>query len=422
MADINATAKPFAPAYGDSMREFHPAANIFRLLAGEDFAKLVNSVRTSGLIEPIWLDDQGRILDGRNRYRACLEAGVEPRYRQWDGAGLAADFVWALNADRRHDTDGERQMAAGRYAIERESEAKERQGTRTDMGTSVSIDTEVEFGRSREEAAEKFGISQVTVSRAVAVVKKGAPELVAAVEEGKVSVSAAAELATLPKEEQVKVVALTEREILEQAKIIKAKKADARRTERVERIEAIAAGNAPLVTDRRYPIIYADPPWRYENPPIGDTNRSIENHYPTMDLADICALPVADIAAEDALLYLWATAPKLPECLKVIEAWGFEYRTHIVWVKDRIGTGYHARNQHELLLIAKRGEMPPPRPGEQPSSVIEAPRNQHSAKPSIFAETIERLYPGVGKIELFCRSPREGWASWGNQAQQDVAA
>src|SRR5690606_37371867 len=93
-----------------------------------------------------------------------------------------------------------------------------------------------------------------------------------------------------------------------------------------------------------------------------------------------------------------------------------EYRTHIVWVKDKIGMGYHARNQHELLLIAKRGEMPPPRPGEQPSSVIEAARGEHSAKPAIFAEMIERLYPEVGKIELFCRSPRPGWSVGGNQS------
>jgi phage N-6-adenine-methyltransferase len=206
MADVNATFEPQSPAEQNSMKEFHPAANIFRLLAGEDFAKLVNSVRTCGLIEPIWLDEQGRILDGRNRYRACLEAGVEPHFRQWDGNGLAADFVWALNADRRHDTDGERQMAAGRYAIERESEARERSGIRTDLGTSSPIGNEVEFGRSVEKAADKFGISERAVSRAVAVVKKGTPELVSAVEEGKVSVSAAAELATLPKEEQREIV------------------------------------------------------------------------------------------------------------------------------------------------------------------------------------------------------------------------
>src|SRR5690606_31043642 len=122
-------------------------------------------------------------------------------------------------------------------------------------------------------------------------------------------------------------------------------------------------------------------PWKYENPPMGGSNRSIENHYPTMDLEEICALPVGNVATEDALLYLWATAPKLAECMKVIEAWGFEYRTCMVWVKDKIGMGYHARNQHEILLIAKRGELPPPPVEARPSSVVHAERTQHSAKP-----------------------------------------
>lgn len=194
-------------------------------------------------------------------------------------------------------------------------------------------------------------------------------------------------------------------------------KAPERRTERLENIEEISKGNASLTTSRRYPIILADPPWRYENPPIGGSNRSIENHYPTMTLDEICALPVADIAADAALLYLWATAPKLAECLDVVRAWGFEYRTNLVWVKDKIGMGYHARSQHELLLVCKRGEMPPPEAGTQSSSVLFSDRGEHSEKPPVFHELIERLYPDIGKIELFSRKPRAGWDSWGNQAE-----
>lgn len=167
----------------------------------------------------------------------------------------------------------------------------------------------------------------------------------------------------------------------------------------------------------RYGVVYADPPWRYEHPPIGASNRSIENHYPTMTLEEICALPVPDIAAENAVLLLWATAPKLAECMEVIEAWGFTYRTCMVWVKDRIGMGYHARNKHEVLLIAKRGQLAPPEPSDRPASVIEAPRNAHSAKPPEFYEIIEKMYPNHPKVELFCRSPREGWTAWGNQAE-----
>lgn len=188
-----------------------------------------------------------------------------------------------------------------------------------------------------------------------------------------------------------------------------------REGERAQRDEILAS--APIVwpTDK-YPVIYADPPWRYENPPMGGGNRSIENHYPTMTLDEICALPVPDICMDGAVLFLWATAPKLRECMDVIDAWGFTYRTCMVWVKDRIGMGYHARNRHEMLLIAKRGQLSPPLPSDRPDSVIESPRTEHSTKPFLFYDTIDRMYPGLPKVELFSRSPREGWASWGNQA------
>lgn len=165
-----------------------------------------------------------------------------------------------------------------------------------------------------------------------------------------------------------------------------------------------------------FPVIYADPPWRYEHPPMGDTGRSIENHYPTMTLEQICAMPVQEICADDAVLFLWATAPKLAECMEVLDAWGFDYRTCMAWVKDKIGMGYYVRNKHELLLIARRGGLPVPDPSNRPGSVVEAPRNEHSAKPCQFYELIERMYPDLPKIELFSRSPREGWQAWGNQA------
>jgi len=167
----------------------------------------------------------------------------------------------------------------------------------------------------------------------------------------------------------------------------------------------------------KFVVIYADPPWRYENPPMGDSNRSIENHYPTMDLDAICALPVRDIAHNDSILFMWATAPKLYESMQVLDAWGFTYRTDMVWVKDKIGMGYYARSRHELLLIARRGELPPPAVEDRPDSVIEAPRLEHSAKPPAVYDTIDRMYPGVRKLELFQREARDGWIGWGNQAE-----
>jgi N6-adenosine-specific RNA methylase IME4 len=168
----------------------------------------------------------------------------------------------------------------------------------------------------------------------------------------------------------------------------------------------------------KFAVLYADPPWRYENPPMGGSNRSIENQYPTMDLNEICALPVGEIAHDNAVLFMWATSPKLAECMQVLAAWDFNYRTDMVWVKDKIGMGYHVREKHESLLIAKRGELPPPAVEARPASVVEAPRLEHSAKPVVFYDIIDTMYPGVRKKELFGRAPDERplWSTWGNQA------
>ena len=134
-----------------------------------------------------------------------------------------------------------------------------------------------------------------------------------------------------------------------------------------------------------------------------------------MELADICALPVEGLAAENAMLFLWTTGAHLKQAMKVIEAWGFDYRTNIVWGKPSIGPGYYVRSRHEILLVARRGEPAVPEPANKPDSLIAAPRGKHSEKPGVFYELLEKAYPGIPKIELFARSAREGWSAWGNE-------
>lgn len=187
------------------------------------------------------------------------------------------------------------------------------------------------------------------------------------------------------------------------------------RTERIEHITRIASNNQPLAAPSRFPVIYADPPWQYDDNST-DPTRVIENQYPTMTIEALCDLPVADIATPDAILFMWATSPLLSKATRLLEAWGFYYQTNMVWVKDRIGMGWWVRQQHELLLIATRGHIPHPLPADRHSSVITAPRGEHSAKPDQFYDVIERMYPELPKIEMFSRSPRDGWYSWGNQA------
>jgi N6-adenosine-specific RNA methylase IME4 len=180
------------------------------------------------------------------------------------------------------------------------------------------------------------------------------------------------------------------------------------------RAEELAGRSIELVSvSGLYPIIYADPPWRYEH--AVTESRAVENHYPTMTLEALCRLQIA--AADDAVLFLWATSPKLSEAFQVINAWGFEYRTSMVWVKESIGMGYYVRGRHEFLLIARRGNMPVPEPEGRPDSVVEAPRGRHSAKPEVLYDVIERMYPKFPKLELFQRTPREGWHGIGNELE-----
>jgi N6-adenosine-specific RNA methylase IME4 len=170
----------------------------------------------------------------------------------------------------------------------------------------------------------------------------------------------------------------------------------------------------------KFSAILADPPWDDE---FGACRRSIENHYPTMTLEQICALPVNDVAHEQAVLFLWATPAMIEMALTTAAAWGFKYRTHLVWVKPSIGIGKYVRQRHELLFICRRGDHPAPDPTTLSESVIEAPRGTHSEKPERFHEIIERMYPGAEKIELFRRGPaRIGWAAWGGEAQVEQAA
>jgi N6-adenosine-specific RNA methylase IME4 len=194
---------------------------------------------------------------------------------------------------------------------------------------------------------------------------------------------------------------------------------EARRAKRIAQIAEIAK-STPALPHGRFPIIYADAPWKMNLDEIGSL-KSFEAHYPTMDLAEIAALPVADIATPDAALFLWSIPAMLPEALEVMSAWGFTYVSQIVWVKDKIGLGYWVRYQHELLLIGRRGNIPTPPERERPPSVINAPRREHSRKPDEAYELIERMYPELPKIELFARQTRAGWAAWGNEIAREAA-
>jgi N6-adenosine-specific RNA methylase IME4 len=159
----------------------------------------------------------------------------------------------------------------------------------------------------------------------------------------------------------------------------------------------------------KFSCIYADPPWRYGNQ---GTRAATDDHYPTMTVEEICAEPVACVSADECHLYLWTTTSFLRDAFNVIDAWGFEYKSNMVWVKPQMGIGNYVRVSHEHLLIGVKGKTRTA--GSSQMSWIQADRTVHSRKPREFRQAIERMSQGP-YLEMYGREAIDGWAVYGNQ-------
>lgn len=185
----------------------------------------------------------------------------------------------------------------------------------------------------------------------------------------------------------------------------------------------------------RFGVIVADPPWQYNpnNTPKMEKNgrgSRAEWHYSTLSNEAIADLPIQDLAQSDAHLFMWITNPRMeggrrgsgPNPFEIVNAWGFEYRTLLTWVKTtqtgellKGGVGWYFRGATEHVLYCTRGKASIPTHLREPN-VVFAPRGRHSEKPERFMQLVERVTEGYGpRIELFARNTREGWVSWGNQ-------
>lgn len=173
---------------------------------------------------------------------------------------------------------------------------------------------------------------------------------------------------------------------------------------------------------KKYNLIYADPPWQYNDK---GCDGAAEKQYPTMPLKDICALPIKEQIEKDAILFLWATAPLLPEAFEVIKSWGFKYTTlGFVWLKIYPtkkefvkGLGHYTRGNAELILIGIKGK--PKIINHSISQIYESPRREHSRKPDELKEIISALVPPYyKKLEMFARTKHEDWDVWGNETNK----
>ncbi len=354
---------------------FHPAANIFPMMTGADFDALVADIAEHGQREAIVMYD-GMILDGRNRYRACERIGLAPVTREWEGGASAVEYVVSLNLHRRHLDNTQRAVIAFDMLPLLEAEARERMLA----GVAPDPTQRIAQGEAREQAAAITGTNRQYVSDVKRIAAE-APELLDDMRSGKMTVTQA------------------KREVVR-----------------------LTAPAQPPTPTGKYRVIYADPPWKYgdalmiSKDGIGESYGPAIAHYPAMSIAELCALPIKDIAEPDAVLFMWVTSPLLEEAFPVIAAWGFKYKASFVWDKIKHNMGHYNSVRHEFLLVCTRGSC---QPDERQlfDSVQSIERTEHSTKPEEFRTIIDTIYPHGERIELFARRAAVGWQTWGNEVE-----
>ena len=235
------------------------------------------------------------------------------------------------------------------------------------------------------------GVSGSTYEHAVTVLDEAPEEVIQAVRKGDMSINKAYQHVKKAKKKAERQTAITEQ--LSQPKTS-------------QHIDI-------FTTDKKYRVIYADPPWSYNDKQDTEMLGGAVKHYPTMPLEEICVLPVP--AEKNAVLFLWTTSPMLEDSFKVINAWGFRYKSSFIWDKINHAMGHYNSVRHEFLLICVKGSCTPDVP-KLYDSVVSIERTDHSRKPEEFRKIIDTLYPVGERLEMFAREASEGWDVWGNMA------
>ena len=390
-----------------------PCCEAFPPMRHDEFLGLKASIQRNGQQEPIivWND---RIVDGRHRLKACQELGLEPMIKRLScDYAQAVSATFAANINRRQLRHGQLALLAAQLATRKPGQTK----AAKHVGAVLS----------QPEAAALFGASRDAVQKACLLIRGNNTALLDSVHNGTMKLNVAYEIYKNGKTGLRAKTTEKEREALQVVAGLKERLGEESRNLRLIKQAATSAKNLALPTGARHSIVLADPPWDYGMAADRSHSRVLpHNHYPTMTVAAICDMEVEEIAADDAMLFMWCPASLLPDGLKVMAAWGFDYSSNWVWHKSggRLNCGGGtAAIHHELLLVGKRGAgLTIVGKKARESSVFSASVKGHSAKPAVVHERLEKLYPKVSRIELFSRAQRTGWTMFGNQVGETVAA
>ena len=370
--------------------DFHEIASIFPLIEGEDFDQLIADIREHGVREPVWMFE-GKILDGRNRYRAAQIAGAEIQQRQYTGTALdAIEFVWSLNSTRRHLSSSQRAIADAKrnkmtdaYAVIRQA-ARDRQVAALKQNQQEDpvkelIPERKEPAQTRDIRAKVAGTNAKYIDIADKLVEER-PDLVADIEAGK------------------KTITQVQREI--------------RKEEHVTRLADVAAREIDAPTGI-YDVVVIDPPWPMEKIERDVRPNQVAFEYPTMTEDELRQLAIP--AAEDCHVWLWTTHKFMPMALRLLDAWDMKYVCTFVWHKpggfQPIGL---PQFNCEFAIYARVG-VPSFIDTKAFNTCFTAPRGKHSEKPEEFYELLRRV-TGGRRLDMFNRRAIDGFASWGKEA------
>ena len=359
-------------------------------LSAEERELLEVSIKAEGCRDAlvIW-QGKNTLLDGHNRYEICLEHGIDFNTHEipladHDGA---KDWIIRNQFARRNLTAFQRAELALKLepliAVRGKKKQKEAGGAVVQKSVEPPVN-------AQKELAKVAGVSHDTIHKVKVIAEKAPEDIKAKLRRGEPGASVNSVYQNIVREEA--------------------------KQKRAEQLKDTSDRLGQ--TEKLYRVFYADPPWKYreeQHVAVGDGQAKVLGvHYTSMSIEQLCRLPVAELAEGNAVLFLWVTSPLLEECFGIIRAWGFKYKTSMVWDKVKHNVGNYVSVRHELLLICTRGSCTPD-VKKLHDSVQTIERTEHSRKPERFREIIDEIYPQGNRIELFARTAIKGWDRWGNE-------
>lgn len=381
-------------------------------------SELSDSIKELGLLNPITVEEQNGkyiLIAGAHRLSAVKKLGyseIECNVVSFENSLLSelAEIDENLIRNELHYIDRADELAKRKRIYEQLYPETKHGGDR--KSDKIKLQN-LQFDKPTfvEDTAEKTNESKRSIYLSISRSEKLIPEIKEVIKEKDLPKYQADELTKMDEEEQKEFVELaTENKVRDVKEFISIKKKEERR----KNIEKLTKKTPELNTSNKYRVIYADPPWQYNDKQDTEKLGGAGKHYPTMSIQELCEMPVKDIAEDNSVLFMWTTSPLLEECFDVIKAWGFKYKTSFVWDKVKHNMGHYNSVRHEFLLICTRGSCTPDNRKLFDSVQSIERTDKHSEKPHEFYDIIEALYQYGNKIELFSRNKRKGWSSFGN--------